>query len=570
MKKLLSFTLVAVMLLSTLVLSSCDLLDQAKDFVHGVLGIEDDVRTTINEEEWKSAFDVTNYDLHVSSEGRHISIVVSDTVAYVDYLGMELYVDITKGTIIGESNGIYYGITAVNMIFGDADMSLGEIGYAFVPDAEVFDDLVYDEAAKVYTFKNETIEMEVAFHDGKLAYLVATAVGYDMKVEIKNVGTTKVELPEYVDLSDGKIEPNNASASAVTTVTKEQYEAAFGIPNYTLSINAVVTQQISKYTETATERTLNYMGSDTSSNYEVLIDGVWHDIYEKYNSEIRDYEYVASPATSQEPDNALVELFGYFSYEDLVYNTENRYYSVEFEGDKYYLYFENGNLTQIVMFSEMDSSVGIEFMIDISDVGTTVVDLPEYTIVENTGTEIPPTYQGMVTEDQWDAQVNATINYTVDSAVRRTIISTGEFVGEYSTHFESAENGSYEFGHNSPYRAYLDDGVYNIDYNEETGTYEARKTSFTTEDFTICGQTLGVKYEYSNFTYNEYQGRYEGVMVVNDVEYQIFVYFDENGTLVKIGMVAYMYEYDMLLEGDVVITSLGTTVVTLPEYVIIE
>ena len=28
--------------------------------------------------------------------------------------------------------------------------------------------------------------------------------------------------------------------------------------------------------------------------------------------------------------------------------------------------------------------------------------------------------------------------------------------------------------------AYLDDGVYNIDYNEETGTYEARKTSFTT------------------------------------------------------------------------------------------
>ena len=57
---------------------------------------------------------------------------------------------------------------------------------------------------------------------------------------------------------------------------------------------------------------------------------------------------------------------------------------------------------------------------------------------------------------------------------------------------------------------------------------------------------------------------------LNDVEYQLFVYFDEYGTLVKIGMVAYMYEYDMLLEGDVVITSLGTTVVTLPEYVIIE
>ena len=59
-------------------------------------------------------------------------------------------------------------------------------------------------------------------------------------------------------------------------------------------------------------------------------------------------------------------------------------------------------------------------------------------------------------------------------------------------------------------------------------------------------------------------------MVVDDVEYQLFVYFDANGTLTKIGMIAYRHDYDMKLAGDVVITNIGTTVVELPEYTIAE
>ena len=63
MKKLLSFTLVAVMLLSTLVLSSCDLLNQAKDFVHNLIGIEDGAegRTTITKEELETSEEIQGY-----------------------------------------------------------------------------------------------------------------------------------------------------------------------------------------------------------------------------------------------------------------------------------------------------------------------------------------------------------------------------------------------------------------------------------------------------------------------------------------------------------------------------
>ena len=65
MKKLLSFTLVAIMLLTTLMLTSCDLLNQAKDYVHGLIGIET-TRYTITEEEWNNLPVIDNMCLEMT------------------------------------------------------------------------------------------------------------------------------------------------------------------------------------------------------------------------------------------------------------------------------------------------------------------------------------------------------------------------------------------------------------------------------------------------------------------------------------------------------------------------
>ena len=205
----------------------------------------------------------------------------------------------------------------------------------------------------------------------------------------------------------------------------------------------------------------------------------------------------------------------------------------------------------------------------LADIGTTEVILPEFTVdEENVETEIPPTYAGVVTEEQWNEQTNAT-NYTVESVTKSTRLSTGEALGGYSTNFKSAENGSEEPGHNYPYRAYLEDGVYNITYNKEAERYEARKTNYTVDDFSISSQTVETKLNYSDFTYNEYQGRYEGVITVDNLEYQMYLYFN-NGELVKIEMLLNVYEQDLQLKAEALISNVGTTVVELPEYVIVE
>ena len=49
----------------------------------------------------------------------------------------------------------------------------------------------------------------------------------------------------------------------------------------------------------------------------------------------------------------------------------------------------------------------------------------------------------------------------------------------------------------------------------------------------------------------------------------MYLYFND-GELEKIGMIAYVDEYDMKLVGEILVSNVGATVVELPEYVIVE
>ena len=576
MKKFLSLTLVAVMLLSTLMLSSCDFINKTKDFVHGVFGIGDDVRTTISEEEWNNALNVDKftlivhqgkYDNHILMDGKVIEII--ETTAYYS---QSMIIDLENGCLVQETSNGWVGYQA-NMTYYE-EINLGNLGY--VPDVN-FSELVYNEETKAYTYENDSKSFSARFEDGNLVYaeLRYKSSYTESWVEIKDIGTTVVNLPKYEILTDGVVAPNDAPADAVTTVTDEQFANIFNVNNCTIQwsfIGSGMTMTMTlEIVEEGMKMTLNLMGEE-GSEYAANIDGKYYAI--ETNSDGQNVVYTGQGSEGIDIVSAILQMLEINNLDEttLAYNEQGRYYTMQAGADTLYFYFENGQINKIISVKAIGGSTTpyLEIPVVFSNFGTTKVDIPEYIIDDrDLIIEIPPTYQGIVTEEQWDAQLNA-INYTVDSIATYTRISTGEYIGKYSTHFESAENGSVEIGHNYPHRAYLDDGVYNINYNEETGEYEATKTNYTTDDFTICGQSLGVRYEYSSFTYNEYQGRYEGVMVVDDIEYQLFVYFDENGTLVKIGMVAFVYDVDMRLEGDVTITDIGTTVVELPEYVIVE
>ena len=89
MKRFLSLALVAIMLLSTFMLASCDLFDQAKDFVHGVFGIEDGeqsgVRTTITREEWVALNNATNYTCRIYSSAMEIAVWAGDDAIRIEF-----------------------------------------------------------------------------------------------------------------------------------------------------------------------------------------------------------------------------------------------------------------------------------------------------------------------------------------------------------------------------------------------------------------------------------------------------------------------------------------------------
>ena len=105
MKKLLSFTLVAVMLLSTLMLSSCDFLTN----IFNPSSNQDAGRTTITEMEWLNAFNVTNYTMNVQMNGESIiTVIAADTKGYINYSGlMNAYIDGEKQIYVMEYDGVY-------------------------------------------------------------------------------------------------------------------------------------------------------------------------------------------------------------------------------------------------------------------------------------------------------------------------------------------------------------------------------------------------------------------------------------------------------------------------------
>ena len=90
MKRILSLTLVAVMLLSTLVLTSCDAIT---DFFGGLFGgetKEEPARTTITEMEWRNAYKNNNYTLDFEQGGMRAILIVDDTVMKMEFVDYEI------------------------------------------------------------------------------------------------------------------------------------------------------------------------------------------------------------------------------------------------------------------------------------------------------------------------------------------------------------------------------------------------------------------------------------------------------------------------------------------------
>ena len=210
MKRFLSLTLVAIMLLSTLMLTSCDPVGSVKGFVNKVLGREEEsVRTTITAEEWAQASLLENFTMTISqsySDGYNINVVAKYTadVVYMcysyDFNGQnytsESYYDLKeKCEVYLDENGAWVG-----EYFADIENMLPG---SFISEIN-FENLVYDKDTKSYVFEDEYERYNVYFENGNLIRIVVTSTDLETPATatMDNFGTTTVTLPKYTVVED--------------------------------------------------------------------------------------------------------------------------------------------------------------------------------------------------------------------------------------------------------------------------------------------------------------------------------------------------------------------------------
>ena len=200
MKKLLTFALAAVMLLSALLFTSCD----GDSFTSGDFGSETtppaSKRYTVTEDEKKAILNSTNYTW-ISASGSSESVffvsdnaikqtIKQDDIDYTAYLEKK---DGKAYQIIDpQHNGQWVVAEEV-----DPDWNRFSLGqFTSLEDSELLERIQYNEATKSYIFEENGTKAEFYFEDGKLIR-ITVANGPTPFFVIENVGTTVVTLPEY-------------------------------------------------------------------------------------------------------------------------------------------------------------------------------------------------------------------------------------------------------------------------------------------------------------------------------------------------------------------------------------
>lgn len=198
MKKILSLTLVAVMLLTTLMLSSCEFMDTVMDFVNDIMGKEEEVRTTITEEEWLNTLEITNFTITMEAAGADVLMAFDDSLIEYNVSqgkeGYHIFMDLEKGVIVAEEESKWIGVKTE--VTDEKSITLGTLG--LLEDIN-YADLVYEEANKTYIAKSTSTIFSFTFENGVLvsAELLPVDVEEDGIGYITAIGTTVVEIPEY-------------------------------------------------------------------------------------------------------------------------------------------------------------------------------------------------------------------------------------------------------------------------------------------------------------------------------------------------------------------------------------
>lgn len=226
----------------------------------------------------------------------------------------------------------------------------------------------------------DNTEDVITVEDG---YLVVNGVKteYKVLVEEENNGQNGNE-------EENNDQPDNKEVR--TTVTKEEFVEIFTMGNnYTAKMTFTYSSGLSYIYNIKRTATASYCYAEERNSagellqsverYYVMQEGVEYVVYKidnRYVGEPSVDDMIRSFITFPELDETTAAE----NYDMLIYDEEEKAYTYT-DVSSTAMYFENGKIVKMVQYDD------ISLIYERSDTGTTVVEVPEFTIVDNSGSD---------------------------------------------------------------------------------------------------------------------------------------------------------------------------------------
>ncbi len=221
-------------------------------------------------------------------------------------------------------------------------------------------------------------------------YLVVNGVKTEYKVLVEEENPDNTE--DEGNTENGDHTENGGTGSEIrTTVTAEEFEANMNQTNYTISFEAEATYlQEPAYGMVTASATAIYVdfvsiGLSPVPYYIVKQDNVWYDVRESENGWIGQVGNI-SDENPIFPLVSCVSIFFSFdhTYDSLVYDTEKKAYTYTQEDEyggvqTHCYYFEEGKIVKCELL-DTDSYGSGRMTLSISNIGTTIIEVPEFTV----------------------------------------------------------------------------------------------------------------------------------------------------------------------------------------------
>ncbi len=215
----------------------------------------------------------------------------------------------------------------------------------------------------------DTKEDVITVEDG---YLVVNGVKTEYKVLIED------ENPDNTD-DEGNTENGDNNTEVRTTVTEEEWNANMEQTNFTVSIDATTTEYKYMYCITDTNTRVEFSEPTEFTQYFAIQDGVKYYVVENEDGSWSGAQYDFALVEVSIGDTVGINT----TYSSWVYDAEKKAYSFEDDdGTIHWFYFEDGIIAKYET-GEADASLVAIF----SNIGTTVVEVPEFSIVDNSGND---------------------------------------------------------------------------------------------------------------------------------------------------------------------------------------